>query len=54
MRRITIALVASVALAGCVQTRQYADTMFAPPSGRVWQDRHRANTRRPFSVSASL
>ena len=33
MRRITIALVASVALAGCVQTRQYADTMVAPPSG---------------------
>ena len=33
MRRIMIALVASAALAGCVQTRQYADTMFAPPSG---------------------
>ncbi len=32
MRRLGIALVA-VALAGCVQTRQYADVEFAPPQG---------------------
>jgi hypothetical protein len=33
MRRIALALVASVALAGCVSTRQYADVEFAPPQG---------------------
>ena len=33
MRRLGIALVASVALAGCVQTRQYADIEFSPPQG---------------------
>ena len=33
MRRLGIALVASVALAGCVQTRQYADVEFTPPQG---------------------
>lgn len=33
MRRIVLALVASVALAGCVQTRQYADVEFEPPQG---------------------
>ena len=33
MRRVTLALVASVALAGCVQTRQYADVEFEPPQG---------------------
>jgi len=33
MRRIAIALACSVALSGCVQTRQYADTLFTPPSG---------------------
>ena len=33
MRRLGIALIASVALAGCVQTRQYADVEFAPPQG---------------------
>jgi len=33
MRRLGFALLVSVALAGCVQTRQYADTQFAPPSG---------------------
>lgn len=33
MRRVVLALVASVALAGCVQTRQYADVEFAPPQG---------------------
>ena len=33
MRRLCIALVASVALAGCVQTRQYADVEFTPPQG---------------------
>ena len=33
MRRVGLALLASVALAGCVQTRQYADVEFAPPQG---------------------
>ncbi len=33
MRRLGFALLVSVTLAGCVQTRQYADTQFAPPSG---------------------
>src|SRR5690349_22626091 len=33
MRRLGIALIASVALAGCVQTRQYADVEFTPPQG---------------------
>jgi hypothetical protein len=33
MRRIALALLGSVALAGCVQTRQYADVEFAPPQG---------------------
>jgi hypothetical protein len=35
MRRRSIAVTgaAAVLLAGCVQTRQYADTQFAPPSG---------------------
>ena len=33
MRRLGFALLASVALAGCVQTRQYADVQFAPPQG---------------------
>ena len=35
MRHSSIALAASAALlvGGCVQTRQYADTQFAPPSG---------------------
>lgn len=33
MRRVTLALLASVALAGCVQTRQYADVEFTPPQG---------------------
>ena len=33
MRRVALALVASVALAGCVQTRQYADVEFTPPQG---------------------
>ncbi len=33
MRRLGFAVLVSVALAGCVQTRQYADTQFAPPSG---------------------
>ena len=33
MRRLRFALVASLALAGCVQTKQYADVQFAPPSG---------------------
>src|SRR5215210_5655445 len=33
MRRLGIALLASVALAGCVQTRQYADVEFSPPQG---------------------
>ncbi len=33
MRRLGIALLASVALAGCVQTRQYADVEFSPPHG---------------------
>ena len=33
MRRVALALVGSVALAGCVQTRQYADVEFAPPQG---------------------
>ncbi|MCY7339700.1 MAG: hypothetical protein LH465_07085 [Sphingomonas bacterium] len=33
MRRFGIALACSVALTACVQTRQYADTQFTPPSG---------------------
>ena len=33
MRRVALALMASVLLAGCVQTRQYADVEFAPPQG---------------------
>ena len=33
MRRVSLALVASVALAGCVQTKQYADVEFTPPQG---------------------
>jgi len=33
MRRLGFALLASVVLAGCVQTRQYADVEFAPPQG---------------------
>ena len=33
MRRVVLALLASVTLAGCVQTRQYADVEFAPPQG---------------------
>ncbi|HVF36438.1 MAG TPA: hypothetical protein VNA29_00665, partial [Sphingomicrobium sp.] len=33
MRRLGFALMASVALAGCVQTRQFADVEFAPPQG---------------------
>jgi len=33
MRRVLLALTASVALAGCVQQRQYADVEFTPPSG---------------------
>lgn len=33
MRRLGFALLASVALAGCVQTRQYADVQFTPPQG---------------------
>ena len=33
MRRVMLALMASVALAGCVQQRQYADVEFTPPQG---------------------
>jgi hypothetical protein len=33
MRRVALALAVSVALAGCVQTRQFADVEFAPPQG---------------------
>lgn len=33
MRQLMIALVATVALSGCVSTRQYADVEFAPPEG---------------------
>ena len=33
MRRVLLALTASVALAGCVQQRQYADVEFTPPQG---------------------
>ena len=33
MRSIALASVASLALAGCVSTRQYADVEFAPPQG---------------------
>ena len=34
MRKAGIAIAAlSVALAGCVQTRQYADLQFSPPQG---------------------
>lgn len=33
MRRVVLALVVSVALMGCVQTRQYADVEFEPPQG---------------------
>ena len=32
-RGLAVALAASVALGGCVQTRQYADVQFTPPSG---------------------
>src|SRR3954452_22640106 len=32
-RGLGIALAASVALSGCVQTRQFADVQFTPPSG---------------------
>src|SRR5438045_8403500 len=32
-RGLGIALAASVALSGCVQTQQYADVQFTPPSG---------------------
>src|SRR5688500_14442014 len=33
MRRVCLALLASATLAGCVQTRQYADVEFTPPQG---------------------
>ena len=33
MRQLGIALFATVALSGCVSTRQYADVEFAPPQG---------------------
>jgi len=33
MRRVALALLVSVALSGCVQTRQYADVEFTPPQG---------------------
>lgn len=33
MRRVSLALLASAALAGCVSTRQYADVEFSPPQG---------------------
>ena len=33
MRRVVLACLVSVALAGCVQTRQYADVEFTPPQG---------------------
>ena len=33
MRRLAFALACGVALSGCVQTRQFADTQFTPPSG---------------------
>ena len=33
MRRLGIALLLTVALSGCVQTRQYADVEFSPPQG---------------------
>lgn len=33
MRRLCIALMLSVSLSACVQTRQYADLNFVPPSG---------------------
>lgn len=33
MRRVAWALLASVALAGCVSTRQFADVEFTPPQG---------------------
>lgn len=33
MRRVALALLGSVALASCVQTRQYADVEFTPPQG---------------------
>lgn len=33
MRRLGIALLGAFALAGCVQTRQYADVEFVPPQG---------------------
>jgi hypothetical protein len=33
MRRVMLALMASVTLAGCVQQRQYADVEFIPPTG---------------------
>lgn len=33
MRRLGIAIACGAILAGCVQTRQYADTQFTPPAG---------------------
>lgn len=33
MRRVAVACLVSAALAGCVQTRQYADVEFTPPQG---------------------
>ena len=33
MRRLLLALTAASSLAGCVQTRQYADLQFTPPQG---------------------
>ena len=33
MRRLGIALFVSIALTGCVSTRQYADVEFSPPQG---------------------
>ena len=33
MRRVVLALMASIALTGCVQQRQYADVEFIPPQG---------------------
>src|SRR5215211_6523731 len=33
MRKLVLAVAASAALSACVQTRQYADVQFTPPSG---------------------
>ena len=33
MRKLAVALAVSVAVTGCVQTRQYADVQFTPPQG---------------------